>query len=338
MSGVTAKVQLADLAVAGLQRQRAVGGQLAGELPRAPVAGAASALQPRSRCRARALRRDLATVPAASVKASVSVARAAGHPQRQVAAFGHGERRRSRSRRLACRRSGRPAPCRYRPAASPRRRCAAARVSSQAARGSHRPSRPPSGPKEKAKAVTSSSAAAARRPHGSRSGTRGARQVAADAGQACRPCGAGVRATAPRRKRCPAPLGRSVCTSTGVCASWLARFDAAVDLGRRRRAVEAQRIERGQRSQAEDDQQAEPRHVGQHAEDAEPGQAEEQADDQQQGQDERPAAFDDRSVARTARRVRASLAVRAEIRCWPHSFPSSTLPVAARSRGSGSIE
>ena len=80
---------------------------------------------------------------------------------------------------------------------------------------------PPDGPKEKAKAVTSSSAATARSPHGSRSGTRVRGRSAPRL-----PSLSAMRFWCSRHSACEKmlslPLGRSVCTSTGLCSNWLA--------------------------------------------------------------------------------------------------------------------
>ena len=167
------------------------------------------------------------------------------------------------------------------------------------------PRRPPSGPKEKAKAVTSSSAATARRPHGSRSGTPRARQVAAEPAEAG---GHAPLVLAPQRvgkgafpaaqavgldedRRVLEPVGAldaavdlGAPSAVGTAAADSSAASAATAEARRRRSAAAA--------------------SGSDAEDAEPGQAEEQAGDDQQRQDA-AASRARTAIARAGSRVRA---------------------------------
>ena len=107
--------------------------------------------------------------------------------------------------------------------------------------------RPPSGPNEKAKAMTSRSAAAARSAPWIALRNAGARQVAADADQALRHARWCSRHSASAKAACACRSAGRSAPAPAYAASSLARFDAAVDLAGRRVAEEAQRVERGKR-------------------------------------------------------------------------------------------
>ena len=70
-------------------------------------------------------------------------------------------------------------------------------------------------------------------------------------------------------------------------------FDAPVNLGGFRRAIETQRVERCDANQRHDADQQHAGPVRHQPENAQPGKAQEQADDDEKRQDERPEALDD---------------------------------------------
>ena len=304
--------------------------ELAGELPDAPAAPVGAAPASAGVGRRRACGAMSRSVAGGIGEGQRLLARAAGHAQRQFAALGHGEDACVRlrlavggqeHRRLAgiggrrhpgvdARRHGfERRPCAWKPSAT----------------------LPPSGPKEKAKAVDQQQR---------RRGAQRPRDRARERG-----CAAGRRR---RRRGCAAM--RRWCSRHSASAKALSLAARPVGLHQHRRMQRARwrarcggrsrRPSAGGRSAADRARRAprrpsaaitrEPRHVGHDAEDAEPGQAEEQADDDQERKDERPAAFDDhRRADRQARPRKPCRQSSSSVVCRM-AFPSSALPGAAR--------